>query len=264
MKRILLTTAILTATMTIFAGGPELLATTPVDPGCNFDGFYAGLGIGASQGQFKVASLTRFSNPNNPNSEFFVTNHQVNIHDDNVIGNGVLGYGFSFHHIYLGAEGYVTADSHKTTSASSTAIGPGIIPVTLLNTTNSRLNDWDGGVDLRPGVVLGSCTLLYARIGAAFNRIKFNSTSTIAGIGVTDNLVNTASKSVTGLRVGGGLEQMLTRHLAIRADYIYTDYGRVTGAASGSIADNMVLATNSASAKPRNSTTILSLIYHFG
>lgn len=95
-------------------------------------------------------------------------------------------------------------------------------------------------MDLRPGILLSPDTLLYGRVGAAFNTLKITSDSINMGsyvfpvffnrslqLNTASALVASDSKDVTGLRLGAGLEQYLGYNIAIEADYIYTNYGDI-------------------------------------
>ena len=75
-------------------------------------------------------------------------------------------------------------------------------------------------------------SLLFIRLGAAFNNISLNSNTTTYTEGTavpeTKLLNYTASKSLVGFRAGAGLEQKLTPRISVRADYVYTYYGKLS------------------------------------
>ena len=179
-----------------------------------------------------------------------------------------IGYGYACENAYLGLEGYIRGSKYKTTTYNSSAprevaIATGssevgiIIPtplpggpalfsdttLTLSSTTQTKLRPVEFGIDFRPGFVACEDTLVYARVGIAFNRVStkvcstaiFNTANAIlVGPSLTPQNVftvnNTLShkKSRAALRVGGGLEQKLSDCISIRLDYVYTNYGRVT------------------------------------
>ncbi len=75
-------------------------------------------------------------------------------------------------------------------------------------------------------------SLLFIRLGIAFNNLSLNSDTTTYTDGTivpgTKSLNYSSSKFLVGFRAGAGLEQKLTPSLAVRADYAYTYYGKIS------------------------------------
>ncbi len=112
-----------------------------------------------------------------------------------------------------------------------------IATISLSSDMDIELNNFEPVVDLKLGFRVTPNSLLYARVGAAFNEIQLKDTVTFTeltdidapfdGIPLTSHLDVSESKSVVGLRLGVGGEHRFTQHLAVTLDYIYTDYGSV-------------------------------------
>ena len=190
---------------------------------------------------------------------------------NNFTGEIFIGYGYACENAYLGIEGYVRGSKYKVTTSNSSAprsavsathfgamdtvgateiTGTFVPPfsltdptLTLSSTTQTKLRPVEFGIDFRPGFVACENTLVYARVGVAFNRVStkvcsnaaFNTANAIpVGVNSTPTNVFTASntlshkKSRAALRVGGGIEQKLSDCVSVRLDYVYTNYGRVT------------------------------------
>lgn len=161
------------------------------------------------------------------------------IFDTNLTGMVFAGYGKLWDHFYLAAEGvfqfgnFRLKDSQQFNINSPPVILGGL-SASISSSLNSKFSKWQFGLDLLPGFRLGPSTLLYARAGAGFAKASIELLTNIA---LTDNLsqeslVTSISfpqkrrKSWPHLRLGAGIEQLLSQRFALRLDYIYTDYGR--------------------------------------
>ncbi len=104
-----------------------------------------------------------------------------------------------------------------------------------------ELNSWEPVVDLKIGFKVTPNSLLYARVGAAFNEITVKSKLNLELDYYFDEQVlssyeSTKSDSVVGLRLGVGAEQRFSENLAVSLDYVYTDYGSVDVSSAGNAA----------------------------
>jgi len=110
----------------------------------------------------------------------------------------------------------------------------------LTTTSQAKLNDEEFGVDLQPGYLFDTHTMLYGRIGVAFDKLTLSSNSNFLFtstylepptypeiITYHSPLATSKTKDVTALRLGLGVEHGVGNNLSITADYIYTDYGKV-------------------------------------
>lgn len=263
MKRIL-TAFLALSVMTAFAGGPEIIA--PVDPVIsNFNGLYVGLGTGSRQGEFRATSTNQLGIPNDPSPLIF--SHAVRSHDGDILGNAFIGFGHSFQMVYLAGEVYGNLNKLQVSSSTLSVIPSGV-NVNFTNSVRAHLNNIEGGADLRPGLLVTPSTLLYGRVGVAFNKLYLNPISIgqqIGGPGFI-NASSSKSKSTANLRIGGGFEQMLGHNFSIRADYIYTDYGRINANGGGTFIDedqNTATLNSASTMKVTTNTFLFSVAYYF-
>lgn len=147
---------------------------------------------------------------------------------NNAFGDIFLGYGFVFNSFYMGPEVYFSAGRRPKADLTIQAVNS--YPSELLSTdTIAKLNSWEEGIDGRLGWLATPDTLLFIRLGAAFNNISLNSNTKAyteaTTVAQTKLLYYTASKFLGGFRAGAGLEQKLTPCISVRADYVYTYYG---------------------------------------
>lgn len=228
---------------------------------------YAGVSAGGMINQYKVntTTVTQF-----PSSAFFTqSNSNANTFGANAQGSIFLGYLYAlrtkFFSLYVGPEIYGSI-SNPTFSAYQAASST--LPTESLNTLSTgHLSSVEGDVDLRVGNLITPGTLLFGRIGAAFNTITINSVSTISrpALPLSSTVNNTYSNSSTGLRVGGGIEQKILPKFNIRVDYIFTHYPSVNFGATqqASLSENFQLApiTNNTWTQINTNAILFSVIY---
>jgi outer membrane immunogenic protein len=82
-------------------------------------------------------------------------------------------------------------------------------------------SEWDASLRLRIGWLATSQTLIYATGGVAWANYKFH-LSDAEGL-LSENKIR------TGWTVGGGIQQVLTKNISLRAEYRYSDYGSKSG-----------------------------------
>lgn len=152
-----------------------------------FDGAYVGAYTGYTDNNASAASGTA-------NAEFDA---------DGWLYGAYAGYGKTFDKLYLGGEiDLGSADiSGKGTVAGLT---------TRLDTNESY------GISARAGYLVTNDALLYGRVG--YQRTNYDVS---VGTGATKI---SASDTLDGLRLGGGLEYALTDNVLARVEYNYTDY----------------------------------------
>ena len=263
-KQLFIFSALFFTALNAVAGGPELAESfSPV----SFEGFYVGAGIGATQSGFKTNSETTIFEQENIKVRkriFDELLYRYNGNRSNVMGKLFAGYGKVLDSkFYLGGEIYGSLSKYRSNANAShtTFTSP---EITLSNNTQTRLNDGEFGIDLRPGFQLTQNTLAYGTLGAAFNRIKLNSNSLFIinnNAPQFANLDYTKNKFKVGFRVGGGLEQMLDNQWAIRADYVFTNYGRLNGSNTKAFDDGGIIANNT-SVNVYSNSILFSIVYH--
>ncbi|WP_082770371.1 outer membrane beta-barrel protein [Bradyrhizobium sp. CCH5-F6] len=87
---------------------------------------------------------------------------------------------------------------------------------------------WDGSIRGRVGVLVTPSTLLYTTGGFAFQRTTISAYCNNGGTWFCPNgNAESYSKLLTGWTLGGGVESMISRNWIARAEYRYTDLGRI-------------------------------------
>lgn len=154
------------------------------------------------------------------------------------------GYGYAWQDLYLGAEAFLNFSHYKTKGSKSTVnrlrvFDTGVeaenISVNNGMLVKTKLRGFEPGIDLRPGIFLSPCTLLFARVGIAYNKISFtsvmNDIAIINAAGLERNLNSSVAmqknRKTLATRLGLGLEQNICDNVTIRADYIHTHYRRL-------------------------------------
>lgn len=225
MKRIVLLSLLIICSRSLIAGelGPVQMGSMT-----GFKGQYLGVGMGSFFPLYNTQVDTRIT----ARLPFLAeVNGKGNFSSNNVFGTIFGGYGFVFNSFYVGPEVYFSAGRRPKADLTIQAFNT--FPSELLSTyTMAKLNSWEEGIDGRLGWVATPGSLLFIRLGAAFNNISLNSNTTTYTDGTivpeTKLLYYTASKSLVGFRAGVGLEQKLTPRISVRADYVYTYYGNLS------------------------------------
>jgi outer membrane immunogenic protein len=249
-----------------FAGGPEMVVSDPA----NYNGFYIGIGGGGVIAENNAQSTTILNAPDFQSR--FTLPSNWNASAKSGLGAAFLGYGHAFQRLYLGGEviGSIRGDTNSQRDTNY-IISPRNTPLPqdFANTTRIHLNNFEVALDARPGFLLTPSTLIYGKIGAAFNKIHINSFSKFQAAaidpGSTVTLPYNISRSDTGLRLGVGLEERITAHLSLRGEYLFTDYGKLKNSAIVPYPFDAPTSTlaNSTSVKPKTHTILASVSYYF-
>jgi opacity protein-like surface antigen len=204
-----------------------------------------------------------------PSSAFFA-NSQNNATNAgaNVFGNLFLGYLYPIENFYLGPEIYLNVGNP---AFSNTQLAGATLPTeTLTTSTSGHLRNYELGIDFRLGVSVTPTTLLYGLIGAAFNNMTVNSSSTIARplLPLSTSVNASSGQAVTGLRLGAGIEQKLLSNLNLRVSYAYTSFPSktVTNTTSASSQDpffQLGPISNSTTARITNHSIWAAVVYQF-
>jgi opacity protein-like surface antigen len=231
-----------------------------------FQGVYGGVGIG---GSINFSNTTTNTTLSYPSSAFFANsqNNAINA-GANAFGNLFVGYLYPISIFYLGPEIYLNVGNP---TFSNTQIASASLPTeTLTTSTSGHLRNYEIGIDVRLGVSATPTTLLYGLIGAAFNNMTVNSSSTIARplLPLSTSVNASASQSVTGLRLGGGIEQKLWSNLNLRVSYAYTSFpsknvSNTTAASSQDPFFQLGPISNSTSSRITNHSIWAAIVYQF-
>jgi opacity protein-like surface antigen len=230
------------------------------DNGANasiYNGFYVGINGGVIQ-----------TNANISNNVFADSAQALsqNAKITQIQGGATLYFGYgqliSCSNFYFGGEIFGDLYSRSTAiNNSSFQAEPGLTEVETLTTqTKAKLSNGEVGIDLRPGLLLDPATLVYARVGAAFNKLSLTSN---ANFSFEQVIAESSTKNATGLRLGLGLESYICKNTALTADYVYTTYGsiNITGQAPDSAITSL---SNQTSANLKTQMFAVGIKYYFG
>jgi outer membrane immunogenic protein len=226
-----------------YAGALDCAAAEQQADAYQWSGAYAGINVGwirgtadagtgattSSAGYFAESSVAAISSAG-----------AYRLSDDNVTAGGQVGYNRQYGRFVVGCE----ADFNYTGIRDAkhvTAAYPAEAWSTFTIASRVR-SDWMLTVRPRLGYAFGRW-LVYATGGLAVAEVKgeFRFTDTFS------SLYETSAKSdlKTGWTVGAGIEAGIYKNLSVKAEYLYTDLGRVS--ATG-IPGNMYVSAFPASA----------------
>jgi len=247
----------------------------------NFKGFYAGGSVGYRSEEYSYSSNAKSNNFELIGPMSFVL-LQENLNADKqsggVVGAIHLGYGIPLgKDFYLGVESSLNVSSDSGKKAISEAMGDTktFWRSTLSNENISNMRALEVSIDLDPGVLLSSDTLLYGLVGVAFNKLRLTLSSHFARSSAADPIVidrflsRTVRKSLIGVRAGIGIKQQISRSIALFLQYAYTYYGKVQISNSANFSapqgppgtiDTMV---NSSTVRVMKSSIIFGLDWYF-
>ena len=141
------------------------------------------------------------------------------VNQNGVIGGAHIGYNYATRGLPFFGNGSAVStvfglegDVDGTSAKSNYALGG----IAVSSSPNIQ-----GSVRGRLGVAVDR-VLFYATGGAAFGGFTNNYANTLNGL--TDSFSHTR----VGYTVGGGLEYAFTNNISVRAEYRYTDFGRMT------------------------------------
>ena len=217
----------------VFTALAALLATAPVLAQTAFDGPYIGAVGGLqvhSQNRARTEGTPGFlSLPSNVRPDFQDIDHEDGWH-----GGGVLGFNASSGKIVYGVEADFVIGNIKGAASFVGAPIPGLAPQGLTTNVNSRLGN-RGSLRARLGYALGDKAMLYTTGGLAVGDTRASAAVLVNGApGV--GWFGEAENTQTGYVVGGGAEFKLTKAVALRAEYLFTDFGKQRVLATGNSA----------------------------
>lgn len=156
-----------------------------------------------------------------------------------IVGDLFLGYGqYWSNYYYLGAEvlgGYSNASSSWSANSA--------VPTTYTNKFNAY-GDW--GIAVLPGIKLNNATLLYARLGYNWDRLKASESATAPGYAASAS----TTKWSGGFAYGLGLETLVSGNWSMRTEYSHTN-------------NNSFSTSNSTSINPSKNQVMVGVVYHF-
>ena len=168
------------------------------------------------------------------------------------------------------------ADVAWARNKSSNAGIPGLIglPGGFGQGDTTQVKDsWDAGIRARAGYLITPTTLLYATGGVSWMKSEASLTCSTAGppaswctgTNQTSGRTDTASKTVVGWTLGGGIEGVIAPNWLLRGEYRYTNYQgyHVTLMQGGGALPNIDVV-DADIGRIRTHTALIGLAYRFG
>lgn len=187
----------------------------------NWAGFYAGVhaGYGWSDSTNRLQGVSGTTN-------FFGGSvaSSVPVDAEGFIGGGQIGYN------YLVGGGFLIGIEADFSVADLSETNSRISPNgdNRLVTAHQELN-WFGTVRARLGMTPTNNLLVYATGGFAFGDGEVSTALTrLSGCAGNNCQKGSASETLTGWTVGGGLEYALAKNWTVKAEYLYVDLGSIS------------------------------------
>ncbi|HWE98357.1 MAG TPA: outer membrane beta-barrel protein [Caulobacteraceae bacterium] len=192
----------------------------PDDSTWTWSGPYAGVNIGYGWGNF---DYPYFGSTDAAGTVPVTGTVRQRAHG--VIGGGQVGYNFQgFGPVVLGMEADIQgADISSRNAYDGVTVASGDTTGTL----ESKL-DYLGTVRGRVGLPLGGRLMPYVTGGWAFGGVRSSAAFACPSCGTNGAPINTAysdSHMRSGWTAGGGVEYGLSRHMSVKAEYLYADLG---------------------------------------
>lgn len=241
-----------------------------------FDGYYAGImgGVIQTNTKLNIDAASLFVS-NAVSGSVSLAEDRVPIYHYTGIGAIYLGYGnfFNDSNFYWAAEifGNLRKSENTLNDAEAEPLNIGIgINTSIASSTTVKLRDGEFGADFRPGYLFDLNTMLYGRIGVAFNELTIDNTTTFTYLSqgplLTSIESSSNSRETAFLRLGVGVEHKFCCNATITADYIYTHYGklRTSGLANSTSGEDGAILTNNNGLSGQASATVHSNVVMLG
>jgi len=210
-----------------------------------FVGFYGGLMAGVVQTNSTLSASSSVL----PESQVGLRNnqdlvqHDIPVYSNQIIGALYIGYGEFINDNNFFLAGEITGNIANRKNSLENFANTYIVNIDNHSIkSNTIISLWQGefDFDLRPGYPLGKNLLTYGRFGLAVNQLNMTTKNNFLfthfaapnepddeTITYSSSLKKEEQHTVTGFRIGGGLEYHLYENFAVTADYIYTYYGKI-------------------------------------
>ena len=197
-------------------------------------GFYAGVQAGWMHDKIKHGQQTEASYKGGADGISFYTVGPYDQYkgDDDLFSGGLyMGYNFQLNrNLLFGLEADITLfDSDENHTEFDNSVFSSTVPLTG-NLQNRNFSLFEEHIKAKRSAAfrarLGYTNdrfLIYAAAGLATARVKYN--YSYDGFFTDYREDSTDKHSLTGYTVGGGVEYALTKHLLLRSEYRFTDYG---------------------------------------
>lgn len=162
--------------------------------------------------------------------------------DDGWHGGAVVGWNASSGKVVYGVEGDFVIGNVKARQSFVGAPIPGLAPQGLTTNVDSRLGN-RASLRARLGYAVADKVLLYTTGGLAIGDTRAQAAVLVNGA-PTVGWFGEAENTQTGYVVGGGAEFKLNKAVALRAEYLFTDFGKQRVLAQGNAAVRGIAALN--------------------
>lgn len=222
-----------------------------------FQGAYAGTSFGVLQ---NLSTIERSSVAEGLGTSDAIT-PDPSSYSNNFVANLSLGYGMTWSRFYLAGELSGDFSEHEQITDENRSTNDNNVSSTT-NKASVVMDTFGFNADVLPGFLLSLHALLYGRIGLAVNQVTLNTRSSATGQSPTKFAEFSASdkRVKAGLRVGLGLERWVSRCIALRFDYVYTFFGRMSLYRSENTGASTL--NNAGKTKIGNQKIMLGLVYH--
>ncbi|MCH9626773.1 MAG: hypothetical protein S4CHLAM2_04010 [Chlamydiales bacterium] len=201
----------------------------------------------------------------------YVNRWETDLTDRALLGSIFAGYTTRLGSCCLGLEGFLQYGPTVLKNFDQGSIGFGTAATFFLDSeTTTKIQGVQYGLDFLPGWTLPQQATLYFRLGVAGVYTKQEVVDINFGDALGDvwelPLSKTEKQWRPALRLGGGLEKDLNSRLSMRADYIFSDYGRysleITGAGVSAF-NAPIESAFSVTQRVCNHAFTLSLAYYY-
>lgn len=196
-------------------------------PAWNWSGFYIGLNAGGAWGRSNVTYVP----PGPPFTGVAAAYSAIGsgpVNSSGFTGGAQAGYNWQSGLVVFGLEGDINAfDLHG--GFTQTGTPPGNV---ALSSVASIRTDWLATVRGRLGLAAFDRSLFYVTGGLAVTDFKYSETNTYNTLGTSSFSSN---QTRAGWTVGGGWEYGFIPHWSVKVEYLYMDFGSISGQVPGFI-----------------------------
>lgn len=214
-----------------------------------FNGVYLGTSLGglATTADMESTGELSYSGSSEGMDTFSSTSSQT---QKKAFWEAHLGYGSRVQDwpLWLGLEVFA-----GTTGPALSEDIPAFFEYELSTHSTFSFDNYEFGIDFRPGLLIRPSTLVYARVGAVFTSLELQGSLDLGEIQEDFQGANfNSNDNITGLRLGAGVEQKLGCRFSVSADYLYTSYGDISASGESTFVDDRFSVTLSGMNEAKN------------
>jgi outer membrane immunogenic protein len=196
----------------------------PPPPVLTWDGFYLGGQIGGGWATDKMSESTAFVPP---------ATGSASLGENGISGGAHAGYNWQFGSMVTGLEGDFEGTSLRKSSNCLTAdagvgnASPGACFPSALAYSYRTALPWQSSARARLGYAFDRF-LVYGTGGVAIADISTRYTQSVPGFGGLEMGAQSFDRTAVGFTVGGGVEYAINANWSARAEYRFSDFGKVS------------------------------------